>query len=198
MDDQHLNDDAVVARAATRLREEVPMRAAWRDDLLARVDEMGAPAPLSVMRASEDADRRWSVRPWVAIAASVALVAGGAALGAVLVGNMVPTGGAPSASPVATAAGARPAVVRVMYVAAGARQVSVVGDFNGWDPAASPLRRLADGRTWVAELPLEPGRYTYSFYVDGALEADPTAPRSADDFNRDGERASSVLMVRGS
>jgi hypothetical protein len=192
------DEDAAVARAAMRLREEVPVRAAWREDLLTRVDAMGAPGPLTARGSSDDAEGRWTVRPWVAMAASVALVSGGTALGVVLAGSTVPAGERPGATPVA-AVGARPAVVRVMYVAAGARQVSIVGDFNGWDPAASPLRRLADGRTWIAELPLAPGRYTYSFYVDGTLAADPTAPRSPDDdFDRGGERASSVLMVRGS
>jgi 1,4-alpha-glucan branching enzyme len=34
---------------------------------------------------------------------------------------------------------------------------SVVGDFNGWDPAAHPLRRRGNG-TWSAVVSLETGR----------------------------------------
>ena len=41
--------------------------------------------------------------------------------------------------------------------APGAGVVCVAGTFNGWDPAATPLTRRADG-TWAVTLDLPPGR----------------------------------------
>jgi 1,4-alpha-glucan branching enzyme len=58
----------------------------------------------------------------------------------------------------------------------------VVGDFNDWDPAATPLRRGNEGGTWTVELRLPPGRYRYTFLVDGRRWVpDPEEPRAADD-----------------
>lgn len=45
--------------------------------------------------------------------------------------------------------------------------VSVVGDFNDWDPDAHPMRRLKKGR-WKKDIHLEPGRsYAFRYFVDG-------------------------------
>jgi 1,4-alpha-glucan branching enzyme len=43
-----------------------------------------------------------------------------------------------------------------------ADQISLVGDFNGWDRMAHPLRRGQDG-TWIVSINLETGR-SYKFY----------------------------------
>ncbi|MGH7679469.1 MAG: isoamylase early set domain-containing protein, partial [Gemmatimonadaceae bacterium] len=85
--------------------------------------------------------------------------------------------------------------VRFTLVAPTASHVSIVGDFNGWNPSSLPLRRSADGRTWEVEVPLPPGRYAYSFVVDGALARDPSAPQALD---ADLGTTNSVVMVRGS
>jgi Carbohydrate-binding module 48 (Isoamylase N-terminal domain) len=62
-----------------------------------------------------------------------------------------------------------------------ARRVEVAGDFNGWRPEATPLRR-GEGGVWSARIPLSPGkRYEYMFLVDGAWVGDPAAPATADD-----------------
>ncbi|GIX49445.1 MAG: hypothetical protein KatS3mg131_3656 [Candidatus Tectimicrobiota bacterium] len=53
-----------------------------------------------------------------------------------------------------------------------AQRVSVVGDFNGWDPHKHPLRKNPDG-VWECRLSLPAGRYAYGFVVDGALQPDP-------------------------
>ena len=42
----------------------------------------------------------------------------------------------------------------------------MAGDFNGWDPARTPLQEAASG-SWTVTIPLEPGRYKYMFVVDG-------------------------------
>lgn len=50
--------------------------------------------------------------------------------------------------------------------AAGARRVYLVGEFNDWDPKATPMRKLKDG-AFSATLDLEAGgRYQYRYLVD--------------------------------
>jgi 1,4-alpha-glucan branching enzyme len=44
--------------------------------------------------------------------------------------------------------------------APGARQVSVVGDFNQWNPSTTPMARMPDGR-WMASLELSHGYHQY-------------------------------------
>jgi 1,4-alpha-glucan branching enzyme len=58
--------------------------------------------------------------------------------------------------------------------APGAKSVTLTGDFNGWDPAANPLRRTPDGR-WMAGLELPHGHHQYLFLVDGTPTLDPNA-----------------------
>lgn len=52
--------------------------------------------------------------------------------------------------------------------------VSVVGDFNGWDDDAHPMKRVQDG-AWTAVLELPPGDYDYMIRVDGIDHRDPFA-----------------------
>lgn len=87
---------------------------------------------------------------------------------------------------------ARP--VPFVLMAPEAARVSIVGDFNDWDPAATPLRRAGEHAWWVV-VKLPPGRYRYSFVVDGTRwVADPAAPRAVDnDFGP----ASSVVTILG-
>jgi hypothetical protein len=80
-----------------------------------------------------------------------------------------------------------------LRLSAPASQVMVVGDFNDWDPAATPLRPGNEGGTWTVELRLPPGRYRYTFLVDGRRWVpDPVEPRAADD---DFGAPTSVLTV---
>jgi hypothetical protein len=46
-----------------------------------------------------------------------------------------------------------------------ASEVAVIGSFNNWDPAATPMIRDASG-LWRASLVLKPGRYTYKFVIN--------------------------------
>lgn len=56
-----------------------------------------------------------------------------------------------------------------------AATLSLVGDFNDWDPAAAPMRRRKDG-TWAKTLRLAPGIYHYRFVTDdGIWYNDPAA-----------------------
>jgi hypothetical protein len=75
-----------------------------------------------------------------------------------------------------------------------AARVTIVGDFNDWDPTATPMHRAGDN-AWWAVVRLPAGRYHYAFVVDGTRwVADPSAPHDADtDFGR----ASSVVTILG-
>jgi 1,4-alpha-glucan branching enzyme len=58
--------------------------------------------------------------------------------------------------------------------AAGAKSVTVVGTFNNWNPAVTPLRKARNG-DWSATVSLPPGRYEYRFVVDGEWRDDTQA-----------------------
>jgi hypothetical protein len=72
-------------------------------------------------------------------------------------------------------------VVRFVLVAPTAANVSLVGDFNGWDSTKTPMARAAANGVWSVTLPMAAGRHVYSFVVDGSWSADPSAPLAPDD-----------------
>jgi 1,4-alpha-glucan branching enzyme len=55
-----------------------------------------------------------------------------------------------------------------------AQSVALVGDFNDWDPMATPMRRMSDGR-WMTSLELPHGSHQYVFMADGEPMLDPAA-----------------------
>jgi 1,4-alpha-glucan branching enzyme len=85
--------------------------------------------------------------------------------------------------------------VQFVLVAPGAASVTVVGDFNDWNASATPLMQEAGDGVWWATVPLTPGRYRYSFLVDGTTwRRDPTAaPAVEDEFGR----TNSVITIGG-
>jgi 1,4-alpha-glucan branching enzyme len=85
-------------------------------------------------------------------------------------------------------------IVRFELSAPKAAHVTLVGSFNEWNPAATPLVRDAATGKWIVSLRLPPGRHVYAFVVDGDVTADPAAPRAADD---DFGSANSVVLVSG-
>jgi hypothetical protein len=92
----------------------------------------------------------------------------------------------------ATPSSQRP--VQFMLVAPAATRVALVGEFNDWDPAATPMLR-APGGAWHVALPLATGRHVYAFIVDGtSWVADPQAPLAPEGWF--GAR-NSVLLVSG-
>lgn len=106
-------------------------------------------------------------------AAGLALLAGGsiaaALLGARILNPPEDNGRSPAGQP-----------VRFALEAPDHDRVAIVGDFNNWDPHANPLER--EGRTWAVTLALQPGRYRYTFVVDGhRYLADPVRPPASDD-----------------
>jgi 1,4-alpha-glucan branching enzyme len=172
-------------RDATRILRETPQpNDLWRQRLLREIE--AAPRPRAEGRAPVGV-QRWSMRPLTAVAAGlVCVLVGGAAVASVMDRQ-------PPISKVQPPTADRR--IRFTLVAPTASTVSIVGDFNGWNPTSLPLRRSADGRTWEVEVPLAPGRYAYSFVVDGALARDPAAPQALDG---DLGTTNSVVMVRGS
>jgi 1,4-alpha-glucan branching enzyme len=55
-----------------------------------------------------------------------------------------------------------------------AKSVSLIGDFNEWQPAAHPMTRMPDGG-WVIRMELPHGHHQYLFLVDGVPTLDPNA-----------------------
>jgi hypothetical protein len=75
----------------------------------------------------------------------------------------------------ASTAAKRP--VQFVFVAPRARHVTLVGEFNGWKPGATPMTLAPDGRVWAVSVELPPGRHVYAFVVDDSTwVADPQAP----------------------
>ena len=73
-------------------------------------------------------------------------------------------------------------VVKFVISLPRAQQVSLVGDFNDWDVAKTPMIRSARGGLWTLTVPLRAGRHVYAFVVDGSSWiADPSAPFAPDD-----------------
>lgn len=73
--------------------------------------------------------------------------------------------------------------VRLYLEAPRASAVSVVGDWNGWDPSAHRLSDRDGDGVWEIVIRLEPGReYRYQFLIDGERWiADPNAPLKVED-----------------
>ena len=57
----------------------------------------------------------------------------------------------------------------------GATTVSLVGDFNNWDPQRHPMKKDEEGN-WKKYLLLYPGIYEYKFKVNDSWQNDPENP----------------------
>jgi 1,4-alpha-glucan branching enzyme len=65
------------------------------------------------------------------------------------------------------------AIIQVSFMYVGdAQAVSVIGDFNNWDPAAHPMKQHVDG-AWRIQIPIPHGHHQYLFLVDGKPVLDP-------------------------
>lgn len=154
-----------------------------RERLLEGIGRLGAPAR-----------RGWTWRTWrvpdgparLSAAAAAVLVVGGAlAVRALAPGDDATIAPAPAGT----------SVVRFELAASGAARVTLVGDFNGWDRLATPMRPGRTADVWTVSLPLERGRHVYAFIVDGERWVpDPGAPMApADGFGG----FNSVIVVDG-
>ncbi|MDB4914814.1 MAG: glycoside hydrolase family 13 domain protein [Gemmatimonadetes bacterium] len=82
-------------------------------------------------------------------------------------------------------------LVRLMFDDAAARQVSIVGDFNGWRQEATPMRRDARTGQWAVTVALHDGEHRYAVVVDNTRRAADSAPRGMDGR----QRAYSLLKI---
>lgn len=85
--------------------------------------------------------------------------------------------------------------VHFILVNGSAKQVFLVGDFNGWSRKDTPLVRAASQNAWTVTVPLSQGRHEYAFIVaDENGEhwvADPLTPVVEDEFGT----VSSIVRV---
>ena len=171
-DESRMPEGDVVERVVSELRRPVAL---------------GEGVESRVLQTIEAERRRRPGVSWrvAALAASVALAAG-IALG------VAGRGHAPSASG-ASASATQP--VRFTLQAPASSRVTVVGDFNDWDPKASPMVPGGRPGSWSIRLTLPPGRYRYSFLVDGKRwMPDPSEPVA---LGNDFDIPTSVITVMG-
>lgn len=189
-----------------------------RDELLERVvDELQTLPPVDeaavgkIVRAAASAREAgggrveagswWRSRVPLAAAAGFALAAGVAGY-AIRGGSAAPmvasTSTAAESGTLVPARHARrtsdlPVPTQFVLRAPRASRVALVGDFNSWNAAVTPLTRVSSSGIWTVTVPLAPGRHTYAFMVDGtAWTLDPRAPTAQDpDFGT----PSSVVLV---
>lgn len=191
--------DELIERVAGALKPLPRQNARAMAQILAAVRARRAQAPSRLTLVLE-----WMRQPTVSVASAGLLAAAALAIGFVTRGalstpdeRVMPMAASPSARvPAITAANApnevRAVPVPITFDAAGAKSVSIVGDFNDWDSTASPLTRFGANGPWTATVKVMPGRHLYAFMVDGKLVVDPRAPHTRDlDFGGD----ASVLMV---
>ncbi len=125
---------------------------------------------------------RWltapSVPPWV-----VGAVAAAALLA--LVFGRPGSANDPEAVAPATAVAPESVFVKFILFAPAAKQVTVAGTFNRWEPGTTPLVRVGDDGVWTVTLGLPVGQHQYTFVVDGQRwVVDPAAPTVDDGFGR--------------
>ena len=135
----------------------------------------------SLLARLREATTSWTVSPLLSGATALAV---GVVLGWVLHDARTSANGG-SATPGPGVAGVSSThevrLVQFVLLAPKASRVAVVGDFNDWDPSATPLARLQGG-SWVAAIPVSPGRHVYSFIVDGdRWVSDPASPLAPED-----------------
>jgi AMP-activated protein kinase-like protein len=164
-------DDQFGERVASRLRGPVPLSERVEREVLARIDQ----EPIALNHRA----RARRAAAALAVAAGIAAVF---TIG-VLVGRR---------SGVQPGLGSEAQPVEFVLRTAADSTVALVGDFNDWNPRATPLRPTSDS-VWSVVVPLRPGRYRYTFVVDGTRwSRDPSAPKALED---DFGRPTSVITV---
>ncbi len=72
--------------------------------------------------------------------------------------------------------GARHTAQGLLFIQPGDKaktNMAIAGDFNGWDPRSTPLKRDENLGVWQTCVPVPPGRYRYRLVVDGQWIQDP-------------------------
>jgi Carbohydrate-binding module 48 (Isoamylase N-terminal domain) len=138
--------------------------------------------------------RTFRVSPLIALAATLVFTV---AIGAGVLALRPSRVHVPSSD--VTRAGAGSPLVQFGFVAPNASSVALVGDFNDWDPKATPLRAASTGGVWSVEVPIQPGRHLYAFVVDGTVwRPDPAAPQATGEDYGEPNSALTVVAEQGS
>ena len=181
--------DPMLDRAIDELRRLPPV------DPVAIRRIVNAAAEARVSPADEPVSARGSagrsIRIWSALGlAAAAAVAGFFVRGAVATKTAsqtvasAPVAGSandPLRQAVSSASESSPIPQQFVFENAHARRVSVVGDFNKWNPGTAPMTRSSDDATWSVIIPIIPGRHIYGFMVDDSVfTLDPRAPKIKD------------------
>lgn len=168
------NEDDVVERAAEELRRPLRIDAALFDARVMDEVHRGSTG-LRDRIAQLRRPRTIRVSPLTALAAALVFavaIAGSALYLSAPRSRALPTD-------IARTASGSP-LVQFGFVAPHASSVALVGDFNNWDPKATPLRAASTGGVWSVEVPIQPGRHLYAFVVDGTVwRPDPAAPQAS-------------------
>jgi len=182
-----VKEERLAARVAAAYRRAALLDPGARRRLDSALKRM--PRPRRRRRAFRWFGEPWSLSPAIGLTALAALL-----LLVVAIGRLVPVSHGPARSVPPPAGEAMPPVEFVL-VAPRASNVALVGDFNGWDPLATPMARRGAGGTWTARVTLTPGRHVYSYIVDGAeWISDPLAPLAP--ANEFGVRNSVVIVAQ--
>jgi hypothetical protein len=181
MTDDHDLDDRAFANDFQREYQRTPLPGATaRERLLAAARAEPRPARGWSWLAAWLEPRSFTLRPIVAVTAAVALLGAGA----LLARRAAPPAPDRASTTVASSAAGAPQAVQFVLVAPDAQRVALVGDFNGWDAAATPLAPGARQGAWSVTVQLPAGWHAYAFVIDGTRWVhDPGAPRApADEF----------------
>lgn len=200
-------DRSAAEHIAARLRApvqlddtfEVRVMSAVHAEALARVDAAHKEKSIAEEAAHPWWRRRFTLH--VSPLGGLAMAAGVFGLmliGATTFGDMIanaPPAATMTPEPIAAAHPVATENVHFVLLDGSAKQVWLVGDFNGWAKTATPLSRDASGNAWAVSVAVPRGRHEYAFIVsDGRSErwlADPRSPLVRDEFDTE----SSVLHV---
>ena len=84
--------------------------------------------------------------------------------------------------------------VRFTVLVPGAKQVVLVGSFNGWSKDATPMKTVDGSSVWLVDVPLAEGEHTFMYVIDGVRWM---TPPQAEDFIIDGfGQTNGVVIVR--
>ncbi len=183
----------IIDRVVETLKEPVQLDPSLVSRVMAEIEEGPTPhRDVPITRAVlEWFWRRRTIR--VSPLGGLAMAAAVAAM--VLVGSRILTSGDPSERSMPGAALTAETVIQFVLVAPEAASVALVGDFNDWNVSATPLVQGQGDGVWSVTVPLTPGRYQYSFLVDGSTWIqDPRAARAVED---EFGRPNSVVTIGG-
>lgn len=175
------NEDALNAELGARIRAAYTSFPSAADDQISRcmhavrtaalntaLSDLAAPAASPARVFDLSVRRRW----WWGAAAAAAL----------LVTVTVRPWRRDAGLPVGTTVETANAVRFDLQLPNDAKEVALVGDFNGWDENATPMLRRGEDGTWSARVSLPPGRHVYAFVIDGQQWlVDPLAPQVPDE-----------------